>query len=332
MKNKVAVVLYGLCRTYKTTASSLIENVLSPNNADLFIFTYNKTGESVIYNNMNINKSKNLYASQQDLQGDVVSKDSLKEVYGDYLKDFSINLFNPEKFKEDSKDVYSPVLKIDRVYSLYWNITNAILLLLKYAKEKNISYDSVILARPDLFFFEKIDLKNMDMSKINVPLYGGNLDNILSKPESYYVSCYQNINLGEYIPYRSVIFSDQLIISSFDNMKNLSLLYDSLKSYNSNLLPVCHPETVLYYHLVYKQKKKLCNCEILYKILRSNYVNATNEVIEYFANNRNILICKSLKYKEKLKNDFYIIKSAIVHIFKLPLHTVKYIKYVITKK
>lgn len=342
MTHKTAVILYGYCRTYKTTAPSLIKNILEPNNADLFVSTYDNTGVSILSKNEDINRTKFILGNKQDLEGEAVSTESLSAAYGKYLKDAKINKYNPQKFVKDSEGIFSPILKIERIYSLYWNITNAMSFFLDYVKKNKLTYDAVILARPDLFFFEKLDLSKMDLSKVHVPTYGGNLIKKMEKPEPYYVAYYENIELGEYIPFRSVIFSDQLIISSFDNMKELASLYENLAHYDKISLPVCHSETVLYYHLVYKQKKEYTNYTILYEILRENYVQTTNEFKEVFADKLtsgekqgeppSVKSIKSQKCKEKMKDDVIVLKKSLAASFKLPLHALKYLRYKISNR
>lgn len=323
---KVAVVLYGFLRTYETTAKNLIKNILEPNNADLFIFTYNNEGISYLPENMDINQAKCKLSISQDLQGKTVTGEKLFKIYGKYLKDYKINHYNRKKFLKESKGVLSPFLPIERFYSLYYNISEATKLLLNFCKKHKVTYDAVILTRPDLNFYSSIDIKDIDLEKLNIPKYGGNIK-CYEKPVPYYTCYYKNVERGEYIPWQEIIFSDQLIVSSMCIMRNLSSLYASLKEYNEYKLPVCHPETILYYHLAYKNKIEVKTLNIFYEILRSNFINATNEMIEWkeqenkAQKNKNII--KREKYKDKLKQDLKSIEP-LFSILKLPFHYFKY--------
>lgn len=329
-QKKVAVVLYGFCRTYKDTAKSLIKNILKPNNADLFIFTYDNSGVSILSNSEDINRQKAQLGNQQDKMGDVIDKNVLKDVYGEYLKDCKINKYNPEKFKKDSDGIYSPFFPIERFYSLYWNISGAINLLNDYVKKTKTEYDVVVLARPDLMFFDVVDIKNMETKAINIPSYGGNI-NCFEQPNPYYAMFYENIERAEQIPWHQVIFTDQFLISSFENMTNLSELYSCLSKYDSYGLPVCHPETVLYYHLAYNKNISVITNNIRYKILRNNFVQKTNELL-LLKLEKQTKISKTVKYRTKAKDELRNLYKGIFSIYRFPVSAVKYLIYRFIKK
>lgn len=79
-----------------------------------------------------------------------------------------------------------------------------------------------------------------------------------------------------------MVFSDQFIYSSFDNIIKLLTLYENLSFYNKIGVPVCHPETVLYYHLSLSNKIPVNTIDIVYEILRSTTVKVSNELLLAF--------------------------------------------------
>ena len=62
-----------------------------------------------------------------------------------------------------------------RIFSLYYNINEAIKLLSKYEKTHNIRYEKVLITRPDLLFYSEIDFNSLDPDLVYVPSYGGNI-------------------------------------------------------------------------------------------------------------------------------------------------------------
>lgn len=281
IKKKTAVILYGYMRTFKDTAPHLIKNILMVNNADLFIFCYENEGTSNIINMENVNNEKNKNAVKWDSEGGLITESLLRSIYEDFLVEFSINKYNRNFFMEESKNIFSPVLPIERFYSLYWNMSNSVKMLNRYREKNNIEYESVLITRPDLIFYDIVDLSVCDRKKISVPTHGGNFL-FGEKPKPYFACYYKNVERGELIPWNTVVFSDQFIYSSFDNIIKLLTLYENLSFYNKIGVPVCHPETVLYYHLSLSNKIPVNTIDIVYEILRSTTVKVSNELLLAF--------------------------------------------------
>lgn len=331
---KTAVLLYGFMRTYETTSISLIKNILEPNNADLFIYTYNNEGVSYLpLSTSDINLIKCKQGNIQDSKGEKTNINKIKKAYGKYLKDISIVEYNPLKFINDTKNIPSFGAPVNRMFSLYNNITEVSKLLIKYAEKNDINYDIVILARPDLHFYTRIDVTKLDKEKLNIPFMGGNIK-LNGKNEIYYVAGYKNVSKCEYIPYETIAFSDQFIISSYNNMKCLSLLYSKLPEYYKENFPVYHSESVLYYHLGLKQNLDVQQIPFYYEILRNNYIDKDNSFILKCLNaNPNPNPKPKIdKYREKLKNDFLNIKYGLNSMLKIIWHIFKYLYYRIVTK
>ena len=279
-KNKVAVLLYGFVRTYQLTAPSFIKNVLKPNKADLFIHCYDNEGVSCCATeNLNAYKIKN--ALSEDFLGSKVTPESLKKAYKSYLKSYKIIPYRRDYFQRQTQGIFQTSLPLERFISLYFNISEVFKLLETYIKEKNVKYDAVILARPDLQFYSQIRVDEMNLNALNIPMYGGNI-NFNGISELYYVTSYKNVARGEYIPWHDVPFSDQLIISSYKNMRPLKTLFSLLKTYNEYGLPIALPETSVYYHIGYLHHLKVCTVRVLYEILRNNYLPKDNGLMHAY--------------------------------------------------
>lgn len=322
-KEKNAVLLYGFMRTYKNTAKSLLENIIIPNNASLFICTYSNEGVSNLSQDKDINQTKAKHAKQQDLQGNVVTKSSLKEIYGDYLKDSYIKEYNIDKFVQDSKNIFSPIFPIERFFSLYCNISDVVKLLIDWEEKNNIKFDNLIVTRPDLCFYSKLDLSRMDMDFLNIANNGGNV-NPTSHSELYYACYYKNVERHEYIPFHTIPFSDQLIISRRKNLIKLSNLYDKLHDYDEIGIPLCHPETVLYYHLGLSQNLNVKINQLYYEILRSDFIKIDNEITHVFQKQNHVQLTVNNKYKEKIIRDLRDIKAGTKATIRLIPNIIKY--------
>lgn len=284
-QKKVAVLLYGYARTYKITANSLIEKVLEPNKADLFVHCYDNEGVSLCCdgNIASLTEHKIRYSRREDRMGKKVTPQSLEKAYGVYLKAKKIISYNSGYFKGLTKGMaqVSPY-PLERFFSLYFNISEAFKLLEDYMREQGTQYDVVILARPDLHFYSNINVSEYDLNCLNIPQYGGNIKyNGIN--DLYYVTSYKNVQRMEYIPWHDVPFSDQLIISSYDNMRDSITLFEHLQEYSDFGVPVCHPETCIYYHLAYRKNLQVKTIRILYEILRNNFVDQINGSIAYYS-------------------------------------------------
>ncbi|EMU6398791.1 hypothetical protein WOA32_004559, partial [Salmonella enterica subsp. diarizonae] len=100
-----------------------------------------------------------------DSEGGLITESLLRSIYEDFLVEFSINKYNRNFFMEESKNIFSPVLPIERFYSLYWNMSNSVKMLNRYCEKNNIEYESVLITRPDLIFYDIVDLSVCDRKK-----------------------------------------------------------------------------------------------------------------------------------------------------------------------
>ena len=308
---KYAVCMYGFLRTYKITSNALITHVLKPNEADLFIFAPKHCGVSVIPKDVEINEFKKNNQDkmwQQDLSGSLVTEENLKEKYSSYLKDFLLYDYDFNFFIESAKNIetlYDRIIQKERVCSLLYNISGAIKLLKEYCIKSNIKYDGVILLRPDLAFYEDLDCSEIDMDKINIPTGGGIINkNFLASSNNFFVDYYKNAIEGILFRCNEHPFTDQMIISSFDNMLCLAQLFDNIEHYAELKLPF-HPETILFYELCFRQKKKVSVLDsVVYEIFRNNYEPLENGLMLVENNFFQLKSTKKIGLKQCIKSVF----------------------------
>lgn len=280
---KTAVCMYGFLRTYDVTANSLIKHILELNDADLFVFCPDAVGASNIPQGANITdyKIKNRkLISKTDVSGDRVTEKMLKEKYGKYLKKCKIYNYDQSRFEKMANKIEGYcVIPTYRVCSLLYNVSGSVNLMLDYAKEHNTKYDCVILLRPDLAFYSDLVVKKLDLASVWLPLGGGAIDRGNVEIPQYYVEYYKNTLDGEMIRYNSVKFTDQLLISSFDNMSVLGNTFSSLYEYAGKKFPF-HAESILYYELCRKGKLGVKYLkDFYYEIFRNNYLTIENHAL-----------------------------------------------------
>lgn len=323
---KVAVCMYGLLRTYKETSSSLLKNVLEVNNADLFIFSPNKSGKLSIPHNIDINlyKSQNkLSICAMDSDGDVVTEEILLNIYGNRLKGMEIYSRDSINFEKSLFDIsMNDILIPERVFSLFYNMSGAVKLALDSGKD----YDAIILVRPDLAFYNEINIKSLNLDDIHVPLGGGKLNDGKEPAPCYHVGYYKNTKRGEMIRAHSHVFTDQFVVFGKDCFNAAANLYEELMDFLSRGVPF-HPETLLFYALPYLQNKKVIyHDDWYYEIVRDNTKLIENDDIlirerrlnssdiNVSSNNTNAHNNRLLELKYRIKRK---VKSVLIKILGL---------------
>lgn len=329
-QKKVAVAMYGYMRTYKVTSRSLIKNVLAPNQADLFVYCFDNEGSSSVpLHTSDINDYKYKNASKQDMLGEPITPERLCKTYGKYLRDYKIINLNAQKFINDTYCIpqIDGLPKVERIYSCYYNITNAIKLVKNFSEKNNINYDALILIRPDLQFYTMVDVNLLDLEKVTIPYIGGNIE-MQAKTPIYYCAGYKNVERCEYIPYHTIPFSDQFIISSYKNMVLLDNLYDCLPEYADRCFPTYHSESTIYYHLAFLNNLKVNIEKFDYEILRTNYIDKENSFQIVCNNCKDEIMTLEKKYKDKIKSNILQIKNSLIfNVFAISINWIKYMFY-----
>ena len=283
MKKRIAVCMYGMLRTYEKTSKSLIKHILEKNEADLFFYGPNNCGISVIdgadVTTSKFGNKKRLKA--MDAAGKTVDEADLLKIYGDYLKKaYLYNISDVDNSASKYKVMNSGcVIPIERIVSMFTNISGTLKLAQEYSKENGITYDYILLIRPDLAFYSDVCVNDLDDSQVHVPFGGGILNNGRNYCPQYYSMYYKNVSTGELIEENQHPFTDQFVVSSFSNMMQLENILDKFKEFSSRKLPL-HPETLMYYVLSYSTGHKVSiHNDWKYEIFRSDSASIENSYL-----------------------------------------------------
>lgn len=277
---KTAICMYGFLRTYDVTAASLIKHIINVNDADLFIFAPNNTGVSIIPEGVDITDYKLNNKNDikcQDGAGCQVTEDDLARVYGNALKACELYYYDGNIFEKRAENVKSyNVMPTSRVCSMIYNMSNSVRVMRQYAESNSITYDKVILLRPDLAFYSDLDVSMLDSQYVYIPTGGGRLNDGFGEVPQYYVEFYKDVSRGIIIPHRTVPFTDQFIVTDYNAMVKLESMYDTLNEFEEIEFPF-HPESMIYYKLALQNNKEVKLLEnFRYEIFRNNTLRLDN--------------------------------------------------------
>jgi hypothetical protein len=141
---KVAMLLCGGLRTYKKCHDTIVENVIKPNDSDVFICCGNEEINSDLWH---------MYDGR------------VKDI--DFLPCYASNtrIIN-QILNRTPKAIHERVLKgnVQQLVKLY----HCYRMMLSYEEQKNIKYDVVIRCRPDLWFFEPVRHEIYNLEQLQV--------------------------------------------------------------------------------------------------------------------------------------------------------------------
>ncbi|WP_394564641.1 hypothetical protein C1N58_04810 [Pantoea sp. SGAir0180] len=252
---KVAVLLYGFLRTAEITAGSLLNNIVVPNNADIFYFGPDSSDSPLKIHQGILDKTGFLKINPKndahEIAGGVATR--LENIYGSYLTSYKLHDKNFEHFNNEAsfidKNQWLFSLNPARFFSMFYNIHGVFKLMKEFESQNNFKYDKVIITRPDLSFYSKFNLRNIREGFVYIPSgvdfcqHTGNRNYGLAK-----VLAYRNRSTGKMIP-TNVGFNDQLLVFSRNSSELIESFLPNLKDYITQKVPLT-PETLLYFHLV----------------------------------------------------------------------------------
>ncbi len=254
-KGRTAVLLYGFIRSANMTHGSLLNNVVIPNDADIFYFGPDATDKPAsshggIFDAAGFIKI-NPKNDTQEFAGGI--SEQLESYYGSRLKSFELHdkpagyFSEMVSFVEYEQWLFS--LNPSRFASMFFNMQGAFKLMVQYENEHGLKYDHVILTRPDLAFYSRIETNTIRDGYVYIPdgvgfcPHTGNRRRGLGS-----VFFYVNRTTGEYIP-TNTGFNDQLLVFSRDTAQALDNLLESAVGYMKKNVPLT-PETLIYFHLI----------------------------------------------------------------------------------
>jgi len=184
MAKRIAIQLVGHLRTYKKTYKKLLKNVVEVNKkdgfeVDIFIHTWSETDHSDVTSHNNPTGAK---------RGVPV---------GDKIKNLICQYYNPKVLLiEDQQDVdefiwYAKYRNLKnsyhRMYNIVYSINKSSEIRREYAEKNGISYDWVIVTRPDILVKKPFSINRFlsfyDKEKIEIPA------NALFYTEAVYAAC-----------------------------------------------------------------------------------------------------------------------------------------------
>jgi hypothetical protein len=204
---RIAICFSGMFRHFELTINSLKENILHgcDNIYDIYgHFWKNSENDSRLFEEIINPIEKNI---------------TLKNVKFEY--------FEEDKFSERATQfkIKRPETKVINVISMWYKIYESLLLVEE-------DYDYIIRCRTDNIYYDKLDYKNLDNLKLNIPFFENN---------AYDISYTMNAKT------HNTIF-DMFAISNKSIMKTYSEMYNNLEFLYQNG-SVFHPETLLFNHI-----------------------------------------------------------------------------------
>lgn len=271
---KVAILLYGMLRTFRTTAPSFHRHVVAPNNADIFYFgpaqsdtpSLAHKGHLDVFGNVKVNPKGQVDAVKPVDQGE------LQSAYAPAMRAYRFHQVDQDEFVRQAAIVERQEwifgLNPARMFSMVFNMEGAVGLLEDYEREHGHRYDFVIITRPDIAFFSPIKAQGRT-GQIHIPS-GEGFDEWGTKHlRNASVLYYKNVVTGDYLQGGDHIhFNDQLFVLRREDLACFSGLSKSMSDYLANKVPAS-PETIFYLHLCQRQGlKAIYHPEWCYEIYR----------------------------------------------------------------
>jgi hypothetical protein len=257
-RGKVAVLLYGMLRSFHVTAPSFHRHVVQPNNADVFYFGPAESDASPISLSGRLDMFGNLKDNPKG-QVDpttVVNRTAFLSAYGPSMRRYEFHSVPQEEFVRQAgiverKDwIYG--LNPARLFSMVFNMEGVVHLLEEYERTQGVQYDTVILTRPDIAFFSPLTTR-VRSGFLHIPSGEGFDEWGRKHMGNARVVYYKNVLTGDYVEGGDkVTFNDQIFMLSRTDLGAFSALGKALSEYLSQQVPAS-PETIFYLHLCLRQ-------------------------------------------------------------------------------
>jgi len=251
---KVAILLYGMLRSFQLTAASFHRHVVEPNNADVFYFgpaqsdvaTKELSGRLDLFGNLKDNPKGRVDPVNGIDQGAFLS------AYGPAMQSYEFHRVDQKEFVQqaavvDRRDwIYG--LNPARLFSMVFNIEGVVHVLEEHERTQGVTYDTVIITRPDIAFFSPIRAKARK-GVLHIPCGEGFDEWGRKHMGNARVLYYKNVETGEYVQGGDTLtFNDQVFLFARADLSCFSGLSKLLSDYLHRQVPAS-PETILYLHL-----------------------------------------------------------------------------------
>ena len=257
-RSKVAVLLYGMLRSFQVTASSFHRHVVEPNNADVFYFGPAGSDAAPTSLSGRLDMFGNLKDNPKGLVDPVssVNQAAFLTAYGPCMRGYDFHNVNQEEFARQAaiverKDwIYG--LNPARLFSMVFNMEGVVHLLENYERAQGVRYDTVIITRPDIAFFSPITAP-VRPGFLHIPSGEGFDEWGRKHMGNARVAYYKNVATGDFIEGGDKLtFNDQIFMLSRSDLGSFSGLSKAFSEYLSQRVPAS-PETIFYLHLCLRQ-------------------------------------------------------------------------------
>jgi hypothetical protein len=251
---KVAVLLYGMLRSFHVTAPSFHRHVVQPNNADVFYFGPAESDVAPMSLSGRVDMFGNLKDNPKGQVDPVtgVNRTAFLTAYGPAMRRFEFHSVPQDEFSRqasivDRKDwIYG--LNPARLFSMVFNMEGVVHLLEDYERTQGVSYDTVIITRPDIAFFSPITAR-VRSGVLHIPSGEGFDEWGRKHMGNARVVYYKNVLTGDYVEGGDTLtFNDQIFMLARTDVGCFSSLSKALSEYLSQRVPAS-PETIFYLHL-----------------------------------------------------------------------------------
>jgi hypothetical protein len=303
---KAAVLLYGMLRSFRLTAASFHRHVVEPNNADVFYFgpaasdvaPTSLSGRLDVFGNLKDNPKGRV----DPMQG--VDLEAFTSAYGPAMRRYRFHQVDQEEFARQAAVVdrrdWIFGLNPARLFSMVFNMEGVVHLLEEYEREQHVSYDTVIVTRPDIAFFSPIRPR-LRAGTIHLPSGEGFDEWGRKHMGNARILYYKNVETGDYIEGGDKLsFNDQILACARTDLDAFSGLAKAFSDYLCRRVPAS-PETVFYLHFCLRRGlKPVLHPEWCYQIQRAGM-----PVIENVADTSMIRLVDRYhtKAKERFKQD-----------------------------
>jgi len=219
---RIAVCIPALMRTYKRLYQNHLDNLIGPNDADIFVYTSN-------------------YNDQFDEEYDpLVFEAEIKSVYKERLKKIQIvsNEFIDDAILNSREDSW-PKLSIEKIlkgldkdpgsikrkndWINFYRTFQCNEMVKLYEKENNFNYDAVIKFRPDLQLYKKLELDKINIFDKFLYTFGNNkdehLDEYIDFGDNFLKESFYSISKQKYLNTKHYINTPFLNMFVFGNRK-----------------------------------------------------------------------------------------------------------------
>lgn len=179
MDKRIALLIVGSLRNYERTIDNLLNNLIIPNNCDVFLYTgLNNYSDNLRTVKDNSNEC-DITDYCQRLRPYLKSHEIIEDNNCDTLFNTNYDGYNLKKINYP-KEEFKKNMECCYLNLTCWNIME------KYEKEHNFQYDVVVRTRPDLLIKKEVLLNCIDKNTFHFDRRSDFRDH----PESYYCSDY----------------------------------------------------------------------------------------------------------------------------------------------